>query len=392
MSERRAYKFRLKPTTAQAEALLRFAGARRFIYNWALERRKQSYKATGKSVSWAALSVELKALKAQPEYAWLKEIDFQLLQQALADCQRAFDNFFAKRARFPRFKSRKDGAQGFRIPQRVMIGESSVKVPKIGSIHLRQSREIIGRTKSATFKRDAGGHWYVSIIAEFELPDRPPVVISAETDVVGVDVGLKAFLATSEDGEIDAPRFFRRAERKLRRAQRSLSRRVKGSKRRAKAKLRVAKVHHQIRHQRADFIHRTTINLVRENPAISIEDLNVRGLARTKLSKSVLDAGWGMFFQQLEYKTRWSGRQLVKIDRYFPSSKLCSVCRYKNESLRLADREWDCPDCGAHHQRDLNAARNIRAEGYRILVAAGMSETQNARGADVRPAKAGSLR
>ena len=371
---------------------MRFAGARRFIYNWALERRKLTYKTTGKSVSWAALSVELRALKAQPEYAWLKEIDSQLLQQALADCQRAFDNFFAKRARFPRFKSRKDGAQGFRIPQRVTIGNGSVKVPKIGVIRLRQSREIIGRTKSATFKRDACGHWYVSIIAEFELDDRPPVIISAETDVVGVDVGLKAFLATSEGKEIEAPKFFRRAERKLRRAQRSLSRRVKGSKRRAKAKLSVAKAHSRIRHQRADFIHRTTINLVRENPAISIEDLNVRGLARTKLSKSVLDAGWGMFFQQLEYKTRWNGRHLVKIDRFFPSSKLCSVCGYKNESLQLGDREWDCPDCGAHHQRDINAARNIRAEGYRILVAAGMSETINARGVDVRPAKAGSLR
>jgi putative transposase len=257
---------------------------------------------------------------------------------------------------------------------------------------LRQSREIIGRTKSATFKRDAGGHWYVSIIAEFELPARPSVVISRETDVVGVDVGLKAFLTTSEGDEIEAPKFFRRAERKLRRAQRSLSRRMKGSKRRAKAKLRVAKVHSQIRNQRADFIHRTTINLVRENPAISIEDLNVRGLARTKLSKSVLDAGWGIFSQQLEYKTRWSGRHLVKIDRYFPSSKLCSDCGYKNESLQLADRDWDCPDCGAHHQRDINAARNIRAEGYRVLVAAGKSETINARGADVRPAAAGSLR
>jgi putative transposase len=389
MPERRAYKFRLKPTTEQVEALMRFAGARRFIYNWALERRKQSYKATGKAVSWTALSVELTALKAQPEYVWLKEIDSQVLQQALTDCQRSFDNFFAKRARFPRFKSRKEGVQGFRIPQRVMIGESSVKVPKIGSIHLRQSREIIGRTKSATFKRDAGGHWYVSTIAEFELPARPPVLISTEADVVGVDVGLKAFLATSEGKEIEAPKFFRRAERKLRRAQRSVSRRIKGSKRRAKAKLSVAKVHHEIRNQRADFIHRKTINLVRENPAISIEDLNVRGLARTKLSKSVLDAGWGMFSRQLEYKTRWYGRHLVKIDRFFPSSKLCSLCGYKNESLQLADREWNCPDCGTHHQRDLNAARNIRAEGYRILVAAGMSETQNA---DVRPATAGSLR
>jgi putative transposase len=224
------------------------------------------------------------------------------------------------------------------------------------------------------------------------LTDRPLALVSAETDVIGVDVGLKAFLAPSEGGEIEAPRFFRQAERKLRRAQRALSRRVKGSNRRAKAKLRVAQVHQQIRDQRADFIHRQTIKLVREYPAISIEDLNVGGLARTKLSKSVLDAGWGMFFQQLEYKTRWYGRHLVKIDRYFPSSKLCLVCGYKNESLRLVDREWDCADCGAHHQRDLNAARNIRAEGYRILVAAGLSETLNARGADVRPAKAGSPR
>lgn len=391
MPERRVYRFRLEPNAAQTDALNRFAGARRFVFNWSLARRKETYLATGKAVAWSVLSTELTALKRQPATAWLGEIDSQLLQQSLADCKRAFDNFFQKRARFPRFKKKHDAKQSFRIPQRISLENGLVRLPKIGAIRLRQSRAVEGQIKSATFKRDALGHWHVCLVAEFELTAQPPTQVAFD-EVIGIDLGVKSLLVTSAGEDIAAPKFFRKAERKLRKAQRLLARRKKGSARRRKAKLRVARVHAQIADRRADFIHKATFRLVQENVAVSIEDLNVRGMSKTKLSKSVLDAGLGEFSRQIEYKTRWYGRHLVRVDRFFPSSKLCSVCGYKHETLQLADRQWDCPDCGTSHHRDFNAARNIQAEGFRLLVAAGLSETLNARGASVRPGKPGNWR
>ncbi len=381
MKLRKVYRFRMRPTKAQEAGLYHMAGARRFVYNWALKRRKSYYAEHGKGISAKQLSSELTALKTQPDTLWLKEADSQLLQQALKDVERAFRNFFANRARFPKaFRSRKAGHFSFRIPQRVRIENGKVYVPKVGWVRVRQSREAKGNTKSATFRRDALGHWYVSLTTEFEIPDVDSM--PAPVNPVGVDLGLKDLFVLSDGTRVKAPRFARKAGRKLRRAQKDLSRKKRGSHRREKAKRRVARVHRKVANQRSDFLHKLTINLTREYDCICIEDLNNRALARTKLSYSILDASFGEFRRQVQYKTTWNLKQCVEVDRFFPSTKLCSECGVVNpNALTLSDRTWLC-DCGTQHDRDLNASRNILAEGLRLL-AAGQTDNSNARGEPV---------
>jgi putative transposase len=367
--------------------LRQFAGVRRFIWNWALEQRRDYYQQTGKTLPASELSARLTALKDEPETAWLREMDSQLLQQALADLGRAFVNFFERRARYPRFKSRKRDQARFRIPQRVRVVGGRVQVPKIGRLRLRLSQPVEGPTKSATFKKDACGHWHVSLVAETQMPVVPlPFPDPAQS--VGLDLGLKDAVVPSDAPPLPAPRFYRRGARKLRRAQRTYTRRQKGSRNKAKARARMARVHQRVASQRADFVHKLSTKLIKTHQAVCIEDLNVRGLARTKLAKSVADAAMGMMRRLLEYKGRWYGVHVVVVDRFYPSTQLCHDCGFKNEALTLADRTWLCPACGVLHDRDLNAALNIRDEGLRIL-AVGYPESLNACGRDLRPANAG---
>jgi putative transposase len=366
---RKVYRFRMRPGAEQGQALNRMAGARRFVWNWALARWKETYAATGRSIPLKQLSAELTALKSKPETAWLKECDSQALQQVLDDLRRAFVNFFEKRARYPRFKSRKRDNARFRIPQRVKVADGKVYVPKVGWVRIRQSRDVDGATKGATFRREADGHWYVSLTAEFEMPDvAVPAPDPAKT--IGIDLGLIDFVTTSDPAEepVPAPKFYRKAAAKIRRAQKAVSRRQKGSRRRDKARKRLALAHAKARDQRDDFLHKLSTKLVDQYEAICIEDLNVKGLARTKLAKSFSDAAMGEFRRQLEYKCLWNRKTLVVIDRFFPSSKMCSRCGAINDRLTLSDREWDC-DCGEHHRRDFLAACNVRDEGLRLLAA-----------------------
>lgn len=357
----------MRPNAEQGQGLNRMAGARRFVWNWALTRWKETYAATGKSISLQQLSAELTALKGKPETAWLSECDSQALQQVLADLARAFANFFERRARYPRFKSKKRDRARFRIPQRVKVADGKVYVPKVGWVRIRQSREVDGATKSATFAREADGHWYVSLMTEFEMPDVAIVIDPAK--VVGIDLGLKDFVVPSDGSKTTpAPKFSRKATAKIRRAQKAVSRRKLGSKRRDKAKKRLALAHRKARDQRNDFLHKLSTDLVDRYEAICIEDLNVKGLARTKLARSFTDAAMGEFRRQLEYKCEWNRRALVVIDRFFPSTRMCRRCGAINDRLTLEDRAWDC-DCGAHHDRDLNAACNILDEGLRLLAA-----------------------
>ena len=372
---RKTYRFRMRPRKAQRQTLNRMAGARRFVWNWALRRWKDHYAATGQSIPLNQLSAELTALKAKPETAWLNEVDSQALQQVLKDLHRAFANFFAKRARYPRFKSRKHDKARFRIPQRVRIEDGEVYVPKAGWVRIRQSREVDGATKGATFRCEADGHWYVSLTVEFEMPD---VAIPAPDPqkTVGIDLGLIDFVTPSDGSEpIPAPKFYRKATNQIRRAQKAVSRRHQGSKRRDKAKQRLARAHQKARDQRQDFLHKLSTDLVNKHEAICIEDLNVKGLARAKLAKSFADAAMGEFRRQLAYKCLWNRKTLVVIDRFFASSKMCNRCGVLNDRLSLRDREWDC-DCGAHHKRDFLAACNIQDEGLRILAAGQAGEVK----------------
>ncbi len=245
--QHRVYRFRLEPTTDQEAAFQRYAGARRWTWNWALYQKRAHYAATGTGLSEKELSARLTALKKEPDTAWLREIDSQLVQQALADLKTAFEAFFAQRARYPRFKSKKRDTARFRIPQRVTLADGSLTVPKIGRVKVRQSRAVDGTTKSATFKRDACGHWFVSLVAETEMA-AVALPLPSEERTVGVDMGLKDAIVTSDGERVAAPRFYRAAQRKLRRAQRSMSRKVTGSNNRAKARATVARVHQKIVH------------------------------------------------------------------------------------------------------------------------------------------------
>jgi putative transposase len=242
-----------------------------------------------------------------------------------------------------------------------------VFVPKIGWVRIRQSRDVEEATKGATFRREADGHWYVSLTAEFEMPD---IAIPAPDPekTIGIDLGLIDFVTTSDPAEepVPAPKFSRKAAAKIRRAQKAVSRRKRGSRRRDKARKRLARAHQKAREQRNDFLHQLSTDLVGRHEAICIEDLNVKGLARTKLAKSFADAAMSEFRRQLEYKCLWDRKTLVVIDRFFPSSKMCNRCGALNDRLSLSDREWDC-DCGAHHRRDFLAACNVRDEGLRLL-------------------------
>src|SRR5215813_3227422 len=388
MPERKVYRFRIDPTAKQEAALARYAGARRFVFNWALQRRKETYQQTGKSIPWSELSVELTALKGKPGFKWLKEIDSQLLQQAVADCKQAFDNFFKKRARFPKFKKKHSAHQSFRIPQRVKLENGRVYIPKIGWVKVRQSQAVNLPLKSARFKREATGKWYVSLVAEFDLPDQPKPVIETET-AVGIDVCFDCFATDSDGHVIENPRFFRKAERKIKRASRRLSRSQKGGANRAKARRALAREYEKVANHRADFGHKFSTSVVREKITIACETLNLKGMSKTKLAKSVQDAAHREIFRQIEYKARWRARNFVFVDRWFPSSQLCSNCGYRHEELSLSDRIWKCPGCGVWHDRDHNAAKNIRDEGIRILLAIGHTERLNACGASVRPATAG---
>lgn len=384
------YRYRLNPTAEQEAQFRRFAGARRFIWNWALGRKREHFQQTGKTLSYNDLAAELTRMKQQPDTAWLRDMDSQSLQQALRDLDSAYQHFFRrvrtgeKKKGFPKFKSRKTDTPRFRIPQRVTLDGSFVSVPKIGLVRVVLHRPLEGITKGATFKQEACGHWYVSIVTEQQIAPRTERPVEAH---IGIDVGLKSLAAFSTGETIDNPRWYRTQTRKLRRAQKALSRKVKGSSNRNKARVVVARLHQKVKNQRSDFLHKLSSRLVRHFELISIEDLNVRGLARTKLAKSVLDASWGMFRSMLMYKAERNNSYLMTIGRFYPSTKLCGSCSAINDDLTLSDREWTCA-CGVHHDRDLNAARNIDREGKRLfdqMVAAGYAETQNACGDSVSP-------
>src|SRR5215207_6716264 len=310
------YRYRLDPTAEQEIMLGRFAGARRFVWNWALNRKREHFRETGTSLGFTALCADLTILKQQPATAWLREIDSQSLQQALRDLENAYQHFFRrvrngeKKKGFPKFKSRKTDPPRFRIPQRVTLEGLLVSVPKIGLIRVVLHRPLEGLTKGVTFKREACGYWYISFVVEQQLApkgDRPVV------SHIGVDVGLKSIAVLSSGETIDNPRWYRTQSRKLRRAQKALSRKVKGSRNRGKARIVVARLHQKIRNQRNDFLHKLSTDLICHNDLVSIEDVNVRGLAKTKLAKSVLDAGWGMFRSLLTYKADRADTRLIAI-------------------------------------------------------------------------------
>lgn len=383
------YNYRLYPTAGQRQMLARTFGCCRVVYNDFLAAKQAAFERGEKATYGDLNRILLKEAKRTPERSWLAEVPNVALAQSVRDAQSAYSNFFKslagqrKGARMgaPRFKSRRDHRQsarftrnGFRI-----LDNGKLRLSKIGDLKVAWSRNLPDTPSSATIVKDAAERYFVSFVVEVGDETLPEV-----TPTVGIDMGLSAFAVLSDGTVVESPRFMRRAERKLRKAQQALSRKQRGSRNRDKARLRVAKAHAKVADQRNDFTHKLSSQIARENQAVAVEDLCVKGLARTRLSKSVHDAGWGMFLARLESKCARYGREFVKVDRFFPSSQLCSTCGASGGKKPLHVRQWRCGCCGAIHDRDLNAAKNIQAEG--------LSDWLNARGGDVRPAAPGGWR
>lgn len=371
-----ATRIRIYPTEQQAKALAVQFGCARWVWNEALSKSQELYRETGKGLNYHAMSVRLPKLKQ--EHEWLKDADSQALQQSLQNLSRAFENFFAKRGRFPRFKS-KHGRQSIQYPQRVKLDGNTIYLPKVGWTRCVVHREIVGAIKTVTISRNACGQFHASILTE-DGAALPP--ISTEGKAIGLDVGLTHLAITSDGSKFDNPRHLRKAERNLRRKQKSLSRKKKGSNRRNKARQLVARAHERVACARKDYLHKLSRRIVNENQVIAVEDLHVKGMLKNRnLARAVSDVGWGMLVEFLEYKATRAGKAFVKCGRWFPSSKACSNCGSISDAMPLDVRSWACPHCGTHHDRDVNAAKNIRDEGLRIL-AGGLPAA--ARGGNVR--------
>ncbi|MBD3148634.1 RNA-guided endonuclease InsQ/TnpB family protein [Microbispora bryophytorum] len=359
---KRAFKYRFYPTDEQAAELSRTFGCVRLVYNKALEERTQAWYGEQRRVSYVQSSAALTEWKKTEELAFLTEVSSVPLQQTLRHLQTAFGNFFAKRAKYPRFKSRKKSRasaeytrSGFRFR------DGKLTLARMSEpLEIRWSRPLPDGAvpTTVTVSRDSSGRWFVSLLCEDTIAPA-----AATTNAVGLDAGITSLVTLSTGEKITNPKHERRDRARLAKAQRGLSRKAKGSANREKARHRVAKVHARITDRRLDFLHKLSTRLVRENQTVVIEDLTVRNLLKNgRLARAICDASWTELRSMLEYKCAWYGRELVVIDRFFPSSKLCGVCGTITAKMPLNVREWTC-DCGAVHDRDVNAARNILAAG-----------------------------
>ena len=379
----RAIKIRIYPTSEQSQKLSQVMGCARWWWNYALNLCNQTYKETGKGLGRTALNSVLPKLKKAEETEWLGECYSQVLQSTTLNLTKAFKNFFEKRAKYPRFKSYY-GKQSAQYPQNCLIVEDGLKVPQVGIIKASIHRLFDGKLKTVTISKTSTLKYYASLLFDTEAK-YPEVVITGK--VIGIDLGIKDFAITNDDNKTSKypnPRHIKKHERNLARKQLLLARKKKGSKSREKARRLVARVHERISNARQDFLHKLSRKIVNDNQVVVIENLNVKGMVRNhKLAKAISDVGWGMFTNFLDYKLKEKGGLLLEIDRFFPSSKTCSSCLYQMSEMPLDVREWTCPSCGAHHDRDENAAKNIRAEGIRMLSVLGTRTA--ASGGDVRP-------
>ena len=363
MLTNQAYHYELQPTRGQLSLLRQHAGAARYAYNWGLQERIKIFKENkGKDRFVSAIDQHKswniwKRLNAP----WWTEVSKCAPQEALKNLDRAFQNFWKAckkkhKVGFPRFKKRGIHDSFTLTGSLRILGKRKIRLPRFGKLRTKESTEKFkGRILSATVSREAD-RWYVSFSVEVERPDPRPIT----GPVVGVDVGLNHFATLSDGTKIDAPMPLRASLKRLRRKCRQHSQKQEGSNNRRKSALNLSRLHRRIKNQRKDFLHKLSTRLARTKQAIVVEDLNVRGMSKNRrLSRGILDSGWSAFRRMLEYKTIWYGSKLVIADRFYPSSKTCSICDYKLELLPLYVREWDCPSCGARHDRDINAARNL---------------------------------
>ena len=371
---KKAAVFRLYPTADQKHYLAGLFGAVRFCYNKGLELKKHYYKVKGVNLHPIHdLKKLLPIAKKSQKYAWMANYDSMALQESLRHLNTSFNKFFKKEAGFPRFKSRWGDQSSYHCVC-VSVGEGYVKVPKMEPIKAVIHRKIDGKVKSITLSKDCCGDYWASVLYENDEAEAAPETAVHESQILGLDAGLKTFCTCSNGNKVKSPKPLKRAMKKLKKAQRALSRKKKGSKNREKARKRLAKLHRKVARIRADFNHKTSRRLVDENQALIFETLRIKNMMKNHhLAGAIADAGWGEFIRQCEYKAKREGKLFVKINTFFPSSKLCSHCLKKLPALGLSTRSWVCPYCGTHHDRDINAALNIKQEGIRNLKAAGLT-------------------
>jgi putative transposase len=380
------YNYRLYPTPGQQAALARLFGCIRVVFNDGLRARKEAHQAGLPYITDAELSARLTAVKKTPERAWLGEVPAVPLQQSLADLNAAYRNFFNSRSGKrkgpklgpPQLKSRKDHRQAARFTANArfkVLADGRLRLPRIGDVEVRWSRKLPASPSSVTVIKDAAGRYFASFVVQADVASDATRFAEADSEV-GIDLGLAAFAVLSDGTKISAPRFLRRAERKLKRAQRAHSRKQKGSQNKEKSRAALARAQARVTARRADFCHKLSTRIIRDSQAVYVEDLCVMGLARTRLAKSVHDAGWSRFVRMLEYKASRYGRVFVRIGRFEPTSQVCSACGARDGPKPLSVREWACAACGMVHDRDVNAARNVLALGRR--------ESLNACGGGVR--------
>ncbi len=362
----KAFRFRLYPNKKQEIILTKTFGCVRFIYNRMLSDKIKHYEETNQKLNNTPAQYK-------PEFEWLKEVDSLALANAQMNLQTAYNNFFrSPKVGFPKFKSKKNNHHSYTtnyVNGNISIDNGYIRLPKVGLVKLKQHRNISSdyKLKSATISQTPSGKYYASVLFEYEIQvkQKEPVTF------LGLDFSMHELYKDSNGNEPCYPRYYRRAEKQLKREQRKLSHMQKGSNNRNKQRIKVALLHEKVTNQRKDFLHKQSRQITNAYDCVCIEDLNMKAMSKAlRFGKSVSDNGWGMFTAFLKYKLEEMGKELVKVDKFFASSQICSVCGYKNSDTKnLSIRAWDCPECGAHHDRDVNAAINIKNEGMRLVFA-----------------------
>jgi putative transposase len=378
----KSYKYKIIPNEEQKVLLNKHFGSIRFIYNHFLNERKREYETNKQTLNYYDNCRSLTELKKQEEYSWLNEVNSQSLQVSLKNLDDAYNGFFKKRTKFPKFKS-KHTKNSFKVPQGVKLEDGKLRIRKFKEpIDVILHRTFSGTIKQCTISKTPTNEYFVSILVETEHTK-----LAKTGKSIGIDLGLKDFVITSDGYKYKNNRYTKTYQTKLKKTQQHLSRKKKGSNSYQKQKLKVAKLHKKITNSRLDNLHKVSTELITNYDVIFLEDLNIKGMIKNhKLAKHIADASWSNFITLLAYKAEWNGKKIIKIDRFFPSSKTCNCCGYINQNLKLSMREWTCPSCDTKLDRDLNASKNILNEGYKII-SSGIDDYRS--GGEIRPTLVG---